>query len=57
MPGTVRSALMVVLVWMAIGVCVTELFERRDSVLVMVAESSISLVSGVMSYVPAGLDN
>lgn len=55
MPGSIRSGLLVVLAWMAIGACATELMERRRVVLAMVGESSLSWVSGVMSYVSEGI--
>ncbi len=55
MPGSIRSGLLVVLAWMAIGACATELMQRRQVVLAMVEESSVSWFSGVMSYVSEGI--
>jgi hypothetical protein len=55
MPGSIRGGLLVVLAWTAIGACATELMERRQDVLAMVEGSSLSWVSGVMSYVSEGI--
>lgn len=55
MPGSIRSALVVVLAWVAISVCVTELLERRTTVVAMVEDIPMSLVSGAMSYVYEGI--
>jgi hypothetical protein len=55
MPGSIRSGVVVVLAWMAISVCVTELMERRAAVVAFVEDVPLSLVSGAMSYVYEGI--
>ena len=47
MSGSIRSGLMVVLAWMAISVCATELMERRSAVL--------AKIQGAMSHVYEGI--
>ena len=54
MPASIRSGVVVVLAWMAISVCVTELMERRAAVLAIVEDVPMSLVSGAISYVYEG---
>ena len=54
MPGSIRSGLVIVLTWIAIGTCVTELMERRQVVLAMTEDTAVGWVSGVMSYVHQG---
>lgn len=57
MSGSIRSAVVVVLAWMAIGACVSELMARRNVVLAIVEDGTWSWVSGVMSHVSEGFDD
>ena len=57
MTGSMRSGLLALLAWMAIGACVTELMELRQVVVAMVEDTSLNWISGAMSYVYEGFDD
>ena len=56
MPGTIRNGLIIVLAWIAISACASELLERRQLVLAMAEEIPSNWVSGAMSNVYEGFD-